>query len=367
MSCNKCGKNKCCCTKTVSVRGPKGPKGDRGPTGPKGDTGDAGPTGPTGPAGFVTIKYASFVSKNGDDGTAIVERLDKPFLTISAAISALNLAYPSRTNLSRAKVYVESGQYDEDIILQKYIDLDLGNSIINGTVTDNNIDFGSSNDGEWTNIIYGNAMLFNQRVSGSMSAVLIYKPNTKLLINCDKIISTGNDGIAILDGFITAKCNRIESLAISAIGKHAIDMAQGDVATSYTYSKLTVIGADILKPSGTANTPIGFNSGGLSKNQELQLINCRVKCTNNTGNLHQDSCVTLSSNNTATINAKISLYNTILYSSNGSSIHIGSSVSTTLELDCYHSNMSNAATSGSGVITNNINSITVDSQVEAGF
>lgn len=334
---------------------------------PQGPTGDTGPQGPAGADAVVNIKYATFVTKNGSDTTGLVDRLDKPFLTIQAAITALNTAYPSRSNLSRCKVYVESGQYDEDIVMQKYIDFDLGNAIINGTVTDNNVDFGSSNAGEWTNIIYGNAIIYNQRVSGSMSAVLIYKPNTKLLMYCDKIISTGNDGIAILDGQMRVYCNRIESLAVSAVGKHSIDLAQGDIATSYTYSKLEVIGADILKPSSTGNAPIGFNSGGLSKNQELQLRNCRVKCTNSTTNAWQDSCIVLSADNVSVMNAKISLYNTILYSSGGNSIYTSGNALSTLELDCYHSNMANTAVAGSATTTTNINSITIDAQVEAGF
>ena len=48
-----------------------------------------------------------FVSKSGNDSTGLVERMDKPFLTISAAITACNVAFASRTVSSRVKIIVE--------------------------------------------------------------------------------------------------------------------------------------------------------------------------------------------------------------------------------------------------------------------
>lgn len=58
--CNSCGKNKCCCTKTVSKTGPKGDKGAKGATGP------IGPTGPRGP-GF--IQFIPLAPGDADEGT----------------------------------------------------------------------------------------------------------------------------------------------------------------------------------------------------------------------------------------------------------------------------------------------------------
>lgn len=40
--CKNCGKNNCCCVKTVSVTGPRGKKGDKGATGATGLPGAAG-------------------------------------------------------------------------------------------------------------------------------------------------------------------------------------------------------------------------------------------------------------------------------------------------------------------------------------
>lgn len=59
--CDSCGKNKCCCTKTVIKNGPKGDKGDRGAdgrqgliglTGPQGDQGIPGTNGTNGTNGL---------------------------------------------------------------------------------------------------------------------------------------------------------------------------------------------------------------------------------------------------------------------------------------------------------------------------
>jgi hypothetical protein len=59
--------------------------------------------------------------KNGDDATGLVERLDKPFLTIAAARTAATTAFPTRSNAARINIVVEAGTYSENIILRQDI------------------------------------------------------------------------------------------------------------------------------------------------------------------------------------------------------------------------------------------------------
>ncbi len=62
----------------------------------KGDQGDKGDTGADGFSEML-IKNMAFVSKNGDDSTGLIERLDKPFLTIGAAQAAVTTGYTIHT------------------------------------------------------------------------------------------------------------------------------------------------------------------------------------------------------------------------------------------------------------------------------
>lgn len=76
----------------------------------------------------IPVANTVYVSKSGNDTTALAERMDKPSLTLA---NAKDLAYaltPSATK--RIKIVVEAGTYTEKIVLGNYIDWDLGNSII---------------------------------------------------------------------------------------------------------------------------------------------------------------------------------------------------------------------------------------------
>ncbi len=78
-----------CCNKCTGAVSSKGAKGD------KGDAGTAAPS-------LLTLNNMVFVAKNGSDSTGLVNRLDKPFLTILAAQSATTSGYT---------IYVYPGSY----------------------------------------------------------------------------------------------------------------------------------------------------------------------------------------------------------------------------------------------------------------
>ena len=67
----------------------------------------------------IIIENTVFVTKNGNDGTGLIERLDKPFLTITAAISAAVNATKPMT------VMVYPGTYAENMVLKNAIDVHL--------------------------------------------------------------------------------------------------------------------------------------------------------------------------------------------------------------------------------------------------
>lgn len=74
----------------------------------------------------ITIANTVFVAKNGSDSTGLAERLDKPFLTIAAAITAAVALTPSATK--RIRVVVFAGDYDELIDIKDFVDIELNNA-----------------------------------------------------------------------------------------------------------------------------------------------------------------------------------------------------------------------------------------------
>lgn len=119
------------------------------------------------PSNAINVANTVYVMKNGSDSTGLVERFDKPFLTIQAAINAADTYFTSRTNDNRVLIIVESGNYDGQITLQNFIDLDLGNSTltdINGSdfgaiISDNGASFTKATDLDVNVFIFGSATI----------------------------------------------------------------------------------------------------------------------------------------------------------------------------------------------------------------
>ena len=137
----------------------------------------------------IPVKNTVFIMKNGSDATGLVERFDKPFLTFAGARSAIQAFYtggnaPSSTNRIMVRVY--SGTYEEQIILDNFVDFDLGDSVISltnptvtGLITDNGVQVNS--------IIQGQATLYlsTNSVDSALtfSALEIIGPAGKLRSN----------------------------------------------------------------------------------------------------------------------------------------------------------------------------------------
>lgn len=311
----------------------------------------------------ISVANTVYVMKNGSDSTGVVQRFDKPFLTIAGARAAALTFFTSRSDTARVKIVVEEGYWEEDIYLDKYIDYDLGSSVINGCITDNQVDFGSSGDNVWTNIITGAAKIYNERPTGFLAGLLIYRPNTKLLLYCDTIAAKYDNTVAIFNGRIRVYCNKIYTEANTQTYQFPIEMIQGYLFADYTYSVLEVFNADIFNKPDCRSSVIGFTNGATNKNQVLSLINCRVKATNAFGSDDNESCVSFG--NTDASDGKLLLYNCVLFSTNGKSINVISGNTATVYY--YHSNMANVAAGGAGTLNVVLGTLTVNAAVEAGY
>jgi hypothetical protein len=148
------------------------------------------------PAGLTSlpVKNTVFVMKNGSDTTGLVERFDKPFLTIAAARAAAVAAFtPSATNRILIKVF--SGNYAEQIILVDYIDYDLSDitlsQVVSGTlITDNGIAVNS--------IVYVKANLISTFLGLSTGySINITNSGSNVYVYLNNITMTGATGMII--------------------------------------------------------------------------------------------------------------------------------------------------------------------------
>jgi len=82
----------------------------------------------------------AFVSKSGNDGTAVIGDLGKPYLTFGAAYTAMKATSP--TAAARGKIVgLDGGTYNESLLLNgAYIDFDFGEAIISQSASPNTIE-----------------------------------------------------------------------------------------------------------------------------------------------------------------------------------------------------------------------------------
>lgn len=127
-----------------------------------------------------------FVAKNGSDATGLPERFDKPFLTIAGARASaiaffVGAKLPSVKNRILIKVF--SGDYDETIVLDKFIDYDLSDITINTINSDIISDAGL----EVNSIIYGNANLKSTCTQGAVFGINISNDKSSVVISINDL------------------------------------------------------------------------------------------------------------------------------------------------------------------------------------
>ena len=169
----------------------------------------------------LTIARTAFVAKNGSDSSGLIERLDKPFLTISAALTALiaaqatfyiNPAPGLQTSVistnDRLCVKVFSGSYNETVTLSNFIDLDLTDAVIAPAssltaMTDNGVScvatiFGASNIlGAIATTGTATALVFFAAMISSQGTPAIFCSKGSILCNVPVIKNNPPDDTAI--------------------------------------------------------------------------------------------------------------------------------------------------------------------------
>ena len=271
----------------------------------------------------ITVSRTAFVMKNGSDSTGLVNRFDKPFLTIQSAISALETAYPTRDNLNRCKVIVYTGIYDGEVTLKNFIDLDLNDCTLtndNGASLSTVIkDAGATftkNTGDVNVYITGNANLVTYPTHTAIQYPLQINGNGTFIISLNSIVSnvgeaffcTGNDGKNIklyfnsiytynsADNFLIQPIHILMNTSFNYQGKYELiggtiearettNLRSSILATFPTTSVPTTKYCDLILNDclviGNSNTKptistLGDNSLEISGNMNLYLLNTRI-------------------------------------------------------------------------------------------
>lgn len=314
------------------------------------------------PSLTMPVYNTVYVMKNGNDTTGLVERFDKPFLTINAAMTAALAYFTSRTVTNRVRIVVESGTYVENIVLKEFIDFDLGDSVIEGYITDNNIDFGVISDGFWHCIIYGKATLQKTNAGGTYGQSLIFfNSNNNILVNASLIVSTMDDAIAMIGGYARIYADYIQGKSTIAASHNAINMAVDDASTRCV---LEVYNATIDTFSGGRSPAIDFAS---SVEQTLSLINCIVRTTIN--NATCSSAISVGRTSGSTL-SNLRLYNSTIYASQPISGTTGGGciyVANNCSINVYYigSNVGNKPNIlvGTGIINTYISTLLIDANL----
>lgn len=301
----------------------------------------------------IPVQNTAYVMKNGSDTTGLIERFDKPFLTIIAAVNAIRAAYPDnvRTPDNRFKIICEDGHYNESIIyLFPYIDFDFGNSVITSFLTDNfavAVTYSANPNNDFTTKILGNARIF--RHTAAVSTTEFTNVNSRILIHADTISSDRDDAIMIMNGYVRIICNKIynnNTVNLFRQFSHAIEMHQGNTGSApFPACTLEIIGADIFTLNDAAST-INFGSTVNTTdtlNQTLTLINCRV--VNSLGSGANDgvfSAISVGVTHAEQVGSVLNLQNTVLYSKYGRSIFVSNATAkANLTVYYYNSNSTN--------------------------
>jgi hypothetical protein len=224
-----------------------------------------------------------YVMTNGSDVTGLVERFDKPFATIGAARAAALVAFTSRTATARVRIIVSSGLYTEGIVIDDFIDYDLGNSVIAPTansvscISDNGSVYTATTKGQYTAMIYGNATFNALNSVSGYYGIGIISSNSVLLnlyVQCNRINSEYFDAIYMKTGTATVYANYIYNGKTDTNVYNVIRLSSGTSAPPM----LTVFNALIFNNSNglAINACVFFENTSGSMVNKCMLTNCQV-------------------------------------------------------------------------------------------
>jgi len=328
----------------------------------------------------IPLSNVVFVAKNGNDTTGLVERLDKPFLTIAAARTAVLANFtPSSTN--RILIYVYPGNYDESIILADYVDLYLEGCIIdctsglNASITDNNVACNS--------VISGNPTL-KRSGSGATQAVRIRNANSNIVINYETISSTTGEAVLIQNGTVKFIGKTISSIAIYCMRVQAGTVTiNGDIYAPTAIAFALTMSAGAVTVNGNISGAAGVHATGgtlningnvtYSDSASLYALNLGAVTFSMRGNVTSNAivgAVTWGNGTVGTIYGNISntgsdaTNSTGLYFNNASdsSLTINGNVSST---NAKAISVTTVSTQRAGLILNNSRVVTAGTDMDA--
>lgn len=267
----------------------------------------------------LVVNNTVFVMKNGDNSTGLVERMDKPFLTIAAARAAALAYFTSRTQSSRVRIVVESGYYQEPIYIDDFIDYDLGNSVIESTssgiatIQINEGNYTATTNGVPNAIIYGNATLKCSTANTSTIHFLSAR-YIKVVINCDSVYSSAFFALLMRTGQLLINANIISNGNSGTPDRQVIGFA-----TSSAFPEAPVCEIHNAKVFSNQNTSgastIQFYNGIAgaisTEYSKLILVNCQV------GNWSSNRAAietTVDDGTTAKGYGQVYLYNSVIFS-----------------------------------------------------
>lgn len=233
----------------------------------------------------LLIARTAFVAKNGNDATGIIERLDKPFLTIAAARAAVIAAESAfYTNATAGKhnsvvsandrilIKVFTGYYQEQIILANFVDFDLSDAVIAGAngvgITDNDVQCDS--------IIYGSSQI--------EAAVFTENAATNFRIDADTINGQTGFCIFVFAGKVIANVKTMmNSTLVNAGGTVAsggtliinnsrIINSGGDVCADGGSSILILNNCTLLPTGSNCIRNVVFVYGGCQSNKPAKAL-----------------------------------------------------------------------------------------------
>lgn len=312
----------------------------------------------------ISVKNTVFVSKNGNDSTGLVESMDYPFLTITAARAAALAAFTSRTQTDRVLVKVATGNYTDKIIVDDFIDYDLSDSIIttpagHNCIEDNGSAYTACTSGAFTSMIYGNATLISSLANyACISITSTNSGNLRLFVSCSKVTSAIFEAIIISTGYLCVYANYIYIDNANTATSQCINLA-----TDISYSVLPTIEVYNAKiytnQSGSINSVIEFSNANPTLNVgygKCMLVNCEVGCWSSTR-------AAINCDATGTGVGQITLKDTLIYSATTPSIKDEGSVSAVIKVYAYGSYSSTAPVFVNGTSGYVVGTLTVNSSL----
>jgi hypothetical protein len=236
------------------------------------------------PSAVVSIpdRYVAYVNKSGNDGTALVNDIAKPFLTVQAAINAAVAAgYVNSAN--RCNIFISPGIYTENLTLASSVNLVSSSSQmdvtvriegehvyapVSGSIADNTVNLiglylsnGSASPLANPVLSLGGTVPCRVRLldtsvdmsaaASTSNAVVVNNSNAVLYVSCNltmaKIERRGAaaDSVQVISGtFSSFGCD------VAAGTGRAIDIAGG--TCTFAYGTLSSSGSEVVRCTGVS-------------------------------------------------------------------------------------------------------------------